>query len=30
LQACVEGSCLHSPDNWLVRQLNDLKAKVGV
>jgi hypothetical protein len=23
LHASVEGSCLHRPGNWLVRQLND-------
>jgi hypothetical protein len=23
LQASVEGPCLHRPENWLVRQLND-------
>jgi hypothetical protein len=23
LQAGVEGPCLHKPENWLVRQLND-------
>jgi hypothetical protein len=22
-QASVEGPCLHRPENWLVRQLND-------
>jgi hypothetical protein len=32
LCACVEGPCLHRPENWLVRQLNDepkLVFKVG-
>jgi hypothetical protein len=23
LQASVEGPCLHRPENWLVRQLNE-------
>jgi hypothetical protein len=23
LCTCVEGPCLHRPENWLVRQLND-------
>jgi hypothetical protein len=27
LQANVEGSCLHRPENWLVRQLFDLRGK---
>jgi hypothetical protein len=32
LRAGVEGPCLHRPENWLVRQLNDepkLVYKVG-
>jgi hypothetical protein len=32
LHAGVEGPCLHRPENWLVRQLNDepkLGYKVG-
>jgi hypothetical protein len=32
LHASVEGPCLHRPENWLVRQLNDeskLVYKVG-
>jgi hypothetical protein len=33
LHAGVEGPCLHKPENWLVRQLNDeskLVYKVGI
>jgi hypothetical protein len=32
VSASVEGPCLHGPENWLVRQLNDepkLVYKVG-
>jgi hypothetical protein len=28
LQAAVKGPCLHRPENWLVRQLSDLWAKI--
>jgi hypothetical protein len=28
LHAGVEGPCLHKPENWLVRQLND-ESKLG-